>query len=403
MIKVNDLCKTFKLYSSPVDRLKEIVTRRKYCQEFLALKGVSFEVEAGKTLGVIGQNGAGKSTLLKILTGVLLFDSGKIEIDGKITGLLELGTGFNAEFSGAQNIYLNGTLLGMTKEEIQDKMDEIVGFTELGKFIQRPLKTYSSGMIMRLAFSIAIHADPKAFVVDEALSVGDAYFQQKCMNRIKQFKEQGGSIIFVSHDMNAVKVLCDTALLLDYGVVVESGAPDKVLETYNFLLAKKTMGEEINIQPVEYSKAQCYGNLKVIITDVKLLNEHGADSGYFISGTSCTVVITLEANADVDDLSVGMLIRDRFGQDIFGTNTFLMKMPISLQDGQKCQVKYFIKELNLGPGKYTITIAAHKSESHMEGCYQWIDVIKSFEVTGGDGFNFIGITRLKPKVCVESI
>lgn len=403
MIKVENLSKTFKLYNSPAERLREILTRRKCCQEFPALRGVSFEVEGGKTLGIIGQNGAGKSTLLKILTGVLLPDSGKIEIAGKITGLLELGTGFNPDFSGDQNIYLNGTLLGMTKADIHNKLEQIVDFTELGEFIQRPLRTYSSGMIMRLAFSIAIHAEPKAFVVDEALSVGDAYFQQKCMQKIKKFKEQGGSIIFVSHEMNSVKVLCDRALLLDHGFVAETGEPDKVIDTYNFLLAKKSKGEEIRLCQQTSTATKNYGNFKVEIVDVRLVNEYWVDSEFFISGTPLDVIIALKANETVDDLTVGILIRDRFGQDIFGTNTYHMMAPINLKKGNRCQVRYSIPELNLGPGKYTLTVAAHRSDSHVQDCYQWIDVMKSFEVTNGSDFHFIGLARLKPTVCAELI
>lgn len=403
MIRAEDLTKTFKLYNSPADRLKEIVTRRPYCHEFPALRGITFEVASGKTLGIIGQNGAGKSTLLKLLTGILLADGGKIEIDGSITGLLELGTGFNVEFTGIQNIYLNGTLLGMNKDEIRQKLDRIIDFTELGEFIQRPLKTYSSGMVMRLAFSVAIHADPKAFVVDEALSVGDAYFQQKCMQRIEQFKEAGGSIVFVSHDMNAVKVLCDEALLLDRGFVAEQGDPDKVIETYNFLLAKKSQGEEIRLQKCASGQGRIYGNFKVEITDVELSNEHHIVSEYFVSGDPCRISIAMKANGDIDDLTIGILIRDRFGQDIFGTNTYHLRVPISLRQNDKCRVVYTIEELNLGPGKYTMTVAAHRSETHVEDCYQWIDVMKSFDVTSNNDFSFVGISRLKPQVTVELI
>ena len=403
MIKAENLSKTFKLYNSPADRLKEIVMRRTYCNSFRALSRITFEVKAGETLGIIGQNGAGKSTLLKLLTGILLPDTGHIEIDGKITGLLELGTGFNMEFSGLQNIYLNGTLLGMSKEEIRRKIELIIDFTELGEFVHRPLKTYSSGMVMRLAFSIAIHADPKAFVVDEALSVGDAYFQQKCMQRIKQFKEQGGSIVFVSHDMNAVKVLCDSALLLDHGVVVEYGIPDDIINIYNFLLAKKSKGEEIQIQKYNSGETKAYGNFKVEITDVQLSNKTGINSDYFISGDPFAVSLALKSNENIDDLTVGILIRDRFGQDIFGTNTHHLNAPISLMKGEQCRVVYTIKELNLGSGKYTMTVAAHKSESHVQDCYQWIDIMKSFEVTSNNDFRFIGLSRLKPEVTVELV
>ncbi len=401
MIKVTNLSKTFKLYNSPTERLKEIITRRQYCQEFAALTGISFQVDSGKTLGIIGQNGAGKSTLLKILTGILHPDSGEIDIDGKITGLLELGTGFNMECSGLENIYLNGTLLGMNKHEIRNKLSQIIDFTELGQFIQRPLKTYSSGMIMRLAFSVAIHAEPKAFVVDEALSVGDAYFQQKCMQRIKEFKIRGGSIVFVSHDMNAVKVFCDEALLLDHGSIVERGGPDGVIAAYNFLLAKKSERQEIRIQTNEAGETQSYGNFKVEICDVQLTNEQGDGAECFVTGRPCNILIDLKANEKVDDLTVGILIRDKFGQDIFGTNTYYQNFPLNMRRGEKYRVKYIIDELNIGPGKYTLTVAAHKSESHVLDCYQWNDTVKSFEVVSAADYGFIGLSRLKPHVAVE--
>jgi lipopolysaccharide transport system ATP-binding protein len=402
MIKAQDITKEFKLYQRPADRLKEIVLRRPLHRSFCALRGISFSVEEGETLGIVGQNGAGKSTLLKILTGVLLPDSGVVHVDGRITGLLELGTGFNFDFTGLQNIYLNGTLLGMSREEIKTRLDTITAFSELGDFIQEPIKTYSSGMVMRLAFSIAIHASPKAFVVDEALSVGDAYFQQKCMRKITHFKENGGSIVFVSHDMNAVKILCDRALLLDHGVAVESGEPEQVINTYNFLLAKKSKGEEIQIRDVSEG-GRSYGNLKVEIVDARMLNRYNEESEVFVSGETCIVEIGLKANGTIDDLTVGILIRDRFGQDIFGTNTYHLKVPIKLMAGEKCRVRYTIDEFNIGPGKYSLTTAAHRDDIHMGECYQWVDLLKTFEVVSGRDFRFIGLSRLTPRVRVDSV
>jgi len=400
MIKVQNISKSFKLYQTPADRLKEIVLRRSFHRRFNALNGVSFDVREGETLGIVGQNGAGKTTLLKVLTGVLLPDSGVIHLDGRITGLLELGTGFNSEFTGLQNIYLNGTLLGMTKEEIDEKLEVIMAFSELGDFVHEPIKTYSSGMHMRLAFSVAIHADPQAFVVDEALSVGDAYFQQKCMKKIREFKGQGGSIVFVSHDLNAVKVLCDKALLLDYGSVIEEGKPDKVINTYNFLLARKAKGEEICLTDTSEA-GKSYGNLKIEIVDAKMLNGYGQESQVFVSGEKCTVTISLKANETVNHVSVGILIRDRFGQEIFGTNTFHLNSPIALRGGERCRVRYVIDEFNLGPGKFTLSAAAHRDDRHIGECYQWIDGIRAFEVVGNKDFHFEGILRLKPDVQVE--
>jgi len=400
MIIADHITKEFKLYQKPADRLKEIVFRKTLHRKFLALKNVSFEVQEGESLGIVGQNGAGKSTLLKILTGILFPDSGGIHVDGRITGLLELGTGFNSEFTGIQNIYLNGTLLGMSREEINARLDTIVGFSELGDFIQEPIKTYSSGMVMRLAFSTAIHAAPKAFVVDEALSVGDAYFQQKCMRKIKEFKDNGGSIIFVSHDMNAVKILCDRALLLDHGATVEEGEPDKVINTYNFLMAKKGKGEEIQLQDVSGSE-KSYGNLKVEILDAKILNAHDEESEILVSGEKCIVEISFKANKDVNDITLGILIRDKFGQDIFGTNTYHLNISIHLKAGQHCVARYVMEEFNLGPGRYTLSPSVHRDDTHVGECYHWVDVIKAFEVVGNNDFFFIGFSRLKPQVELE--
>ena len=400
MIEVDHITKEFKLYHNPADRLKEIVFRRTMHRKFFALQDVSFKVEEGQSLGVVGQNGAGKSTLLKILTGVLLPDSGGIHVGGRITGILELGTGFNSEFTGIQNIFLNGTLLGVSKKEINERLDAIIGFSELGDFIHEPIKAYSSGMVMRLAFSVAIHADPKAFVVDEALAVGDAYFQQKCIRKIKEFKNNGGSIVFVSHDMNAVKILCDRALLLDRGSKIEEGDPDKVINTYNFLLAKKGKGEEIRL--VDRTDGETsYGNLKVEIVNARMLNEKEEDAEVLITGKKCTVEIGLKANETVDNITVGILIRDRFGQDIFGTNTFHHKVPIRLGKDGRCTVRYVMDEFNIGSGKYTLNVALHRDENHVSECYQWVDGFRRFEVVEGSDFRFIGFSRLKPKIQLE--
>ncbi|MFH0731120.1 MAG: ABC transporter ATP-binding protein [Pseudomonadota bacterium] len=375
-----------------------MILRRSFHRDFQALEDVSFTVEEGRTLGIIGQNGAGKSTLLKILTGIVLPDSGAIEIKGRITGLLELGTGFNGEFSGIDNIFLNGTYLGLSRDELKERLEAIVGFTELGKFIHEPIKTYSSGMVMRLAFSVAIHADPKCFVVDEALSVGDAYFQQKCMKRIRDFKAAGGSIIFVSHDMNAVKMLCDEALLLDHGVVVDQGAPDKIIERYNYLISRLS-GEAVS-QPAHHCNG--YGNHKVTIDRVRLLNEFDQDIEVLLSGKPAKVCLRLHANVDVAAFHVGILFRDKFGQDIFGTNTFHLKRSLSLKAGEDCELTYFFERFNLGPGKYTLTVAAHGDDTHINDCHHWIDRSLAFEVVHGDGFVFVGFTRLEPAVYVNS-
>ncbi|MDY6908820.1 MAG: ABC transporter ATP-binding protein [Thermodesulfobacteriota bacterium] len=402
MIRVENLTKTFKYYTSPADRLKEIVSGKSRHRVHAALRGVSFMLEPGRTLGVIGQNGSGKSTLLKILAGVLLPDSGSMHIHGRVTGLLELGTGFNPEFSGIENIRLNGALLGMSRPEIQDRMDAIAAFSELGSFIHEPIKTYSSGMVMRLAFSIAIHADPDVFLVDEALAVGDAYFQQKCMRRIRDFRRAGGSILFVSHDMNAVKTLCDEVLLLDDGRVVEKGHPEQAVNTYNFMMARKGAGEEVRWCEAEGS-SHAYGNLKARVVAVNLKDGSGREAEVLSSGKPCSVKVILEAREALENVTVGILFRDRFGQDIFGTNTFHLKRPVKLTAGERILVRFEFKEFNIGPGKYTLTVAVHSDDVHVHNCYHWMDNAKAFEVIAGDGFPFIGLVRLPTSVKVERL
>lgn len=225
VLEIKKISKIYKMYDSNINRFKEIFTNRKYHKEFVANKDITFDLYEGETLGIIGVNGAGKSTLLKQIVGVIEPTSGQIIKHGRITALLELGTGFNPEMTGIENIYLNGSMVGMSKKEIDSKLQTIVEFTELGEHIYDSIKTYSSGMQMRLAFSIASHSDPKLLIIDEALAVGDAYFQQKSMKKIFDIKNSGSSIIFVSHDINSVKMLCNTAILLDAGKMIDIGEP----------------------------------------------------------------------------------------------------------------------------------------------------------------------------------
>lgn len=394
MIRVESISKRFKLYRSPSDRLKEIVTRRKYHTNFDALKDISFSVASGETLGIVGQNGAGKSTLLKILTGILLPDSGSISIDGKITGLLELGTGFNPEMTGIENIFMNGTLLGMTREEINSKKQEIIDFTELGEFIFEPLKTYSSGMVMRLAFAVAIHADPRCFVVDEALSVGDAHFQQKCMNRIKEFRYNGGSIIFVSHDMNAIKMLCDKAILLNQGEVIEKGVPETVVNSYNFLVSK--LNDKENKMVIENKEEHSYGTFEAKITKVSIVGQD-SKSNVISSGEAATIEVVIEAFTNLDELTTGILIRDKYGQDIFGTNTFNYRIDFDINSEKICSVIYNVK-MDIGSGKYTISAAIQKKPTHGTRRFHWMDKSTTFEIAGNYDKDFIGICKLYPRI-----
>ncbi|MBR3103344.1 MAG: ABC transporter ATP-binding protein, partial [Lachnospiraceae bacterium] len=233
-IEVKNLCKTYKLYDRNRDRLREALhlTRTPRHKEHHALYDVSFEIKTGETVGIIGTNGSGKSTILKIITGVLNATSGEVNVNGRISALLELGAGFNPEYTGLENIYLNGTMIGFSEEEIDAKLDDILAFADIGDFVHQPVKTYSSGMFVRLAFALAINIEPEILIVDEALSVGDVFFQSKCYHKFEEFKEQGKTILFVSHDMSSIAKYCDRVILLEKGKKLGEGAPKKMLDIY---------------------------------------------------------------------------------------------------------------------------------------------------------------------------
>lgn len=375
MIKVEGISKKFKLYHSPADRLKEIIFRKKYHQDFVALDNISFEVHNGETLGIIGQNGAGKSTLLKILAGIVIPDSGTVMIDGKVTGLLELGTGFNAEMTGIENIYMNGTLIGMTRDEIDRKKQMIIDFSELGDFIDEPLKTYSSGMTMRLAFSIAIHADPKCFLVDEALAVGDAYFQQKCMRKIQEFRKGGGSIVFVSHDMNSIISVSDYAIWLN-GSIHKKGNPPLVVDSYlSSLLDTMSSVPSIENPAVNHDsestdlrgeKSRITGEISC--TRISIQNELGEEISCIPSNDNIVVEIGYLATHDICNPDYGIQIRNQNGIYIFGVNFVGKGLSEKLHKrGEIKKIRYKIR-MNLLPGDYFLSIGVGSNPINPREC-----------------------------------
>lgn len=388
MIDVRDLSKTFKLYRKPSDRLKEIILRRNYHTVHHALKGITFRVEDGETLGILGRNGAGKSTLLKILNGVLLPDSGHLAASGRITGLLELGTGFDPSLTGRQNIMANGLLIGMREDEVRAREHDIIAFSELGNFIEEPVRTYSSGMTVRLAFSIAIHAQPDIFLIDEALSVGDGHFQQKCMQAIRTFKANGGSIIFVSHDLNAVKMICDRAVVLSSGSIVTDDEPEAAVNAYNQLLGS----DDEHYQ--EKITERGYGSREIEITDAYL---EGSASGRacISSGEDSRIVVQAYSHKRLSNVTLGIMIRDRLGQDLFGTNTYYLGTPIQTT-ADTSHIFEFTFNMPLAPGKYTITLALHEGADHTRHCYHWWDNAIRFEVAGIQGATFGGLFDFRP-------
>jgi ABC-type polysaccharide/polyol phosphate transport system, ATPase component len=410
MIKIEGISKKFKLYHSPADRLKEIFFRRRYHKDFVALDNISFEIGAGKILGIIGQNGAGKSTLLKILSGIVIPDSGIIQVDGKVTGLLELGTGFNAEMTGIENISMNGTLIGMTQDQIDRKKGAIIDFSELGEFINEPIKTYSSGMTMRLAFSIAIHADPTCFLVDEALSVGDAYFQQKCMRKIQEFRASGGSIIFVSHDTNAVKTLCDTVILLDNGRILDYGEPKKVVDFYQNLMLKKMHQGDIPVQVNKIEKEKNVSNSSISTGEVelvsfKIFDEKGEEISYIESEKDIKVVYEIKALKDLLEPHYGLMIRNNLGLSVFETNTYCMKIKTEkLSKGQIVEIQW---EMNfpLFPGTYSFSVGVANRGFNIGSFEEYLLLIHEIDLikvlTNRESIIYSGFFNINPKVQIK--
>ncbi len=412
MIKVEGISKKFKLYHSPADRLKEIIFRQQYHKDFSALENISFEVGAGQILGIIGQNGAGKSTLLKILSGIVIPDSGSITMDGKVTGLLELGTGFNTEMTGLENIYMNGTLIGMSRDEIDRKKQTIIDFSELGEFISEPIKTYSSGMTMRLAFSIAIHAEPTCFLVDEALSVGDAYFQQKCMRKIREFRAGGGSIIFVSHDMNAVKTLCDSAIMLDHGRVIDSGEPKDVVDFYQNMILKKTHQGDVPVEVCnskkdpqtinKFDRSPGISTNQVELQSIRIYDTSGREITSIESGDSIEVVSKILSRADLTDPHYGIIIRDRYGIEVYGVSTESLNLETSAhKEGEIVTMKCTVS-LPVAPGDYSLSVGVANgkflSGTFREYCLFLLDVIMIKVIHNSNNLKFAGIVNLHAKL-----
>lgn len=410
MIKVSGVSKKFKLYHTPTDRLKEKILRKKYHREITALENISFEVKEGQTLGIVGQNGAGKSTILKVLSGVMLPDDGLIEVDGKITGLLELGTGFDQELTGIENIFMNGTFLGMDKNEIERKKDDIIAFTELGDFIYDPIKTYSSGMLMRLAFSIAMHAEPKCFLVDEALSVGDAYFQQKCMRKILEFKNNGGSIIFVSHDMNAVKTICDSAILLDHGHIISSGDPKDIIDYYHgMILQKAHMGDaEVIVNEVKDRTDHKTPNVstgEVELLSFKVLNSKDEEILHIESEQVIKIIYQVKALKELSDPHFGLHVRNNLGVSVFETNTYCIgAKTFSLKKGQIAELKWeFFFPLSAGDYSFSVGVAnrGYGRDAFEEYLLMAHDIEVLKVIPNSSSIIYTGVFNMKPKVTIQ--
>ncbi len=398
MIQVTGLTKVFRIYARPMDRIRETLSlnRRPRHTLFTAVDNVTFHVAKGETLALIGQNGSGKSTILKILAGLMRQTSGDFTVQGRVASLIELGTGFHPEFSGRANVHLVASLMGFSKEEVRELLPAVTDFSGLGEFIDRPLKTYSSGMWVRLAFSMAVSINPEVMLIDEALSVGDLLFQQKCIARLHEFQRNDTTIVFVSHDLNAVKNLCDRALLMDHAKPLDEGTPEGVCSHYISMLAERANNEKLETRLSASHRR--YGSYRAEILSVSLLDSQGQPRETLLSGERASLQVAVRSHAELVEPSVGILIRDRYGNDIFGTNTFLSGICLDASPGEF--LVSFDIDFELGAGAYYVTAAVHSGRDHMSECYDWIDNGLAFRVLQ-DQEQFAGCARLKPVISVQ--
>ena len=380
-IIVSGVSKKYKLYDRPTDRLRDALhlTGKQLYKEHLALDHVDLTVERGETVGIIGTNGSGKSTILKIITGVLTPTEGEVRVDGRISALLELGAGFNMEYNGIDNIYLNGMMIGFTEEEIKSRMDDILSFADIGEYVYQPVRTYSSGMFVRLAFAVAINIDPEILIVDEALSVGDVFFQAKCYHKFEEFKEQGKTILFVSHDLSSISKYCDRAVLLHRGRKLGEGTPKKMIDVYKQVLvgqepvtgsgeenllndtmlrakAKKAVRKdrrEETAQPAEEELK--YGNGAARITGLSLKDEQGRETKAIMKGSTCRITMEVEILRDIDKPIFAFTIKNALGIEITGTNTMVEKAFLSgVKKGDRKTVT-FSQRIDLQGGDYLLS------------------------------------------------
>ena len=441
-IQVSNLGKCYEIYNNPRDRLKQFInprlqrlfgqTPKQYFREFWALKDVSFDIKKGETVGIIGRNGSGKSTLLQLICGTLTPTSGSIQTNGRIAALLELGSGFNTEFTGRENVYMSASILGLTKEEIDARFDKIVAFADIGDFIEQPVKTYSSGMFVRLAFAVIAHVDADILVVDEALAVGDAFFTQKCMRFLRNFMKTG-TVLFVSHDTGSIRNLCNYAVWLEKGNVIREGAPKEVCELYLEAFYEAQQGKSCTTKLRAFKKpddslplkdqrlefintsnlrndlqifkfdpdAASFGKGGAQIHDVRLLDENEHPIAWIVGGEKVTLRVIIRAYQDIDSPIIGFFVKDHLGQALFGDNTFLSyrEQPVLCEEGNVLQTDFVFLMPLLPSGEYSITIAIANGNQDMHVAHHWIhDAILFKSESSSVATGIIGIPMLNIKL-----
>lgn len=400
-ITVSQLGKAYRQYPNQWARLAEWLSpasARPRHQVYQVLQDISFQVQPGETVGLIGVNGAGKSTLLKVLTGTTRPTTGQVSVSGRVAALLELGLGFHPEFTGRQNAYMAGQLLGLQAHDIDRLMPAIQAFAEIGPYIDQPARVYSSGMQMRLAFSVATAHRPDVLIIDEALSVGDAYFQHKSFERIRSFRQQGTTILLVSHDKGTIQSICDRAILLNAGRIAKQGPPDEVMDYYNAMLAERETSTIEQTRTADGRVQTRSGTGEVTLTDIQLLDQSQQPLQVLEVGQPVVLRIQVRVNQSIQTLVFGYLIKDRLGQSVYGTNTQHLGQPqINLQSGELITCR-FAFNADLGPGSYSISVAHVGTADHLTSNYEWRDLALVFTVVNLQHPHFEGSSWLPPSL-----
>ncbi len=431
-IRVQDVSKVYRLYEKPIDRLKESLSlsHKNYHKDFFALNGISFQVRKGETVGIIGTNGSGKSTILKIITGVLTPTSGEVQVEGVISALLELGAGFNMEYTGIENIYMNGTMMGFSRKEMEAKLQDILDFADIGDFVYQPVKTYSSGMFVRLAFALAINVEPEILIVDEALSVGDVFFQSKCYRRMEEIRQNGTTILMVTHDMGSVIKYCDRVVLLNKGSFIAEGAPGKMVDLYKKILANQMedleeelqemndfsggigdsgrengenpadgradkeglMKEHITINPNRTE----YGDGRAQIYDLGMFDERGNLTNLLLKGEYFTIREKIRFLEDIPAPIFTYTIKDKKGAELSGTNTMFEGADIRpVKAGDEYEVN-FRQKMTLQGGEYLLSMSCTGFEQGEHTVYHRLYDVANITVISNK--NTVGVYDMESKV-----
>ncbi|WP_409344196.1 ABC transporter ATP-binding protein [Paenibacillus sp. MBLB4367] len=416
IISLNNVSKMYKLYGEPIDRLKEALNpfRKKYHREFYAVNNVSFHINKNEIVGLIGKNGSGKSTILKMITGILTPTAGAIQVEGKVSALLELGAGFNPDYTGMENIYLHGTIMGFTKEEIDARIDEILSFADIGEFIHQPVKMYSSGMFVRLAFAVAINVDPDILIIDEALSVGDVKFQQKCFRKIEEFKRDK-TILVVSHDMGVITKYCDRAIWINEGNILHDGSPIEISKKYQAFMIDSTLTKyersensantlqvDNTIDPID-SNLDVLGDQQVEILGISIFDQANEKTTVVYPGQSIKIVLKVKSYANIQDPIAGFTIKDRLGTVLAQCNSFVQdKLLLDLVENQTSIFTFSFHIPQLNQGRYTVSpaIASGSQDEHVQHC--WVHDALVFNVLNKQRYHLEGILVLD-EVDIEQI